>query len=160
VIICGTVAVLGDYIAADTVLAARHGFLPAQEAAAHVMEEVSATATARVRAHPILVTGEAFGYGTGREAPARALRAAGVKAIVGASFGRMFYRNAVNNGILVVECPSLVRAGVADGDVVEVDGSAATIRWKGNLYTVPGIPILLQKIVAAGDLISYGRDAR
>ena len=157
-VIGGTAAVFGDYLAADTVLPARFGFLPAGEAVAHVLEEAGSDANARVRAHPILVVGEAFGYGTGRESPARALRAAGVRAIVAASFGRMFYRNAINNGILAVECPALVRAGVADGEALEVDARGAAVRWKGRKFGIAAVPELLQRIVLAGDLITHGRN--
>ncbi len=153
----GAVAVFGDYVAADTVLPARHGFLPASEAAAHVLAEIGPETNARVRAHSILVVGEAFGYGTGRESPARALRAAGVRALIGASFARMFYRNAINNGILPIVCGELVRAGVTDEDEVEIDTAAAAVRWKGRAFGIAEVPALLQEIVQAGDLITYGR---
>lgn len=156
-VIGGFAAVFGDYIAADTLLPARHGFLPASEAARHVLEEVGPGANARVRTHPVLVVGEAFGYGSGRESPARALRAAGVRAIIGASFGRMFYRNAINNGILAVECAALARASVTDGDLVEIDPGAAAVRWKGRVFRIAEVPDLLQRIVLAGDLIVYGK---
>ena len=157
-VIGGSVAVFGDYVSADAVLPARYGFLPAAEAASHVLEEAEAGANARVRANPILLAGEAFGYGTGRESPARALRAAGVKALVAASFGRMFYRNALNNGMLPVECSELARAGVAEGDRLEIDTSAALVRWKGREFRIDAVPALLQEIILAGDLIAHGRN--
>ncbi len=123
-----------------------------------MLEEAAPGANARVRANPILLAGEAFGYGTGRESPARALRAAGVKALIAASFGRMFYRNALNNGILPVECAELVRAGVAEGDEVEIDTGAALLRWKARPFRIDAVPALLQEIILAGDLIAYGRN--
>jgi 3-isopropylmalate/(R)-2-methylmalate dehydratase small subunit len=157
-VIGGSVAVFGDYVSADAVLPARYGYLPAAEAASHVLEEAEAGANARVRANPILVAGEAFGYGTGRESPARALRAAGVKGLVAASFGRMFYRNALNNGMLPVECGELARAGVAQGDRLEIDTGAALVRWKGREFRIDAVPALLQEIILAGDLIAHGRN--
>jgi 3-isopropylmalate/(R)-2-methylmalate dehydratase small subunit len=157
-VIAGSVTVFGDYISADAVLPARYGFLSAAEAASHVLEEAAPGANARVRANPIVLAGEAFGYGTGRESPARALRAAGVKALIATSFGRMFYRNALNNGILPVECAELVRAGVAEGDEVEIDTGAALVRWKGRQFRIDAVPALLQEIILAGDLIAYGRN--
>jgi 3-isopropylmalate/(R)-2-methylmalate dehydratase small subunit len=157
-VISGSVAVFGDYVSADAVLPARYGFLSASEAASHVLEEAGPGANERVRANPILVVGEAFGYGTGRESPARALRAAGVKALIAVSFGRMFYRNALNNGILPIECAELVRAGVADGEQVEIDTSAAVVRWKGREFGIEAVPALLQEIILAGDLIAHGRN--
>jgi 3-isopropylmalate/(R)-2-methylmalate dehydratase small subunit len=150
--------VFGDYIAADAVLPARYGFLPPGEAAMHVLADLDAEANARVRAHAILVVGEAFGYGTGRESPARALRAAGVKALIGTSFARMFYRNAVNNGILPIVCAELARADVKDGDVVEIDTFAAVARWRGSEFRIAKVPGLIQKIVLSGGLIPHGRD--
>ncbi len=150
--ITGTVTVCGDFIAADTVLPARHGFLSAADAVPYLMGELGADANARLRANPILVVGEAFGYGTGRESPARALKAAGVRALVGVSFARMFYRNAINNGILAVECPALVRAGIKDGDVVEIDSTL--IRWEGREFPIAPVPPLVREIIAAGDLIA------
>ena len=157
--IAGSVAVFGDYVSADAVLPARYGFLSVAEAASHVLEEEAGPgANARVRANPILLAGEAFGYGTGRESPARALRAAGVKALVAASFGRMFYRNALNNGILPIECAEVVRAGVAEGDQLEIDTGAALLRWEGREFRIDAVPALLQEIILAGDLIAHGRN--
>jgi 3-isopropylmalate/(R)-2-methylmalate dehydratase small subunit len=157
-VIRGSVAVFGDYVSADAVLPARYGFLPVAEAASHVLEEAGPGANARVRANPILLAGEAFGYGTGRESPARALRSAGVKALVAASFGRMFYRNALNNGILPIECADAVRAGIAEGDDLEIDTGAALLRWKARQFRIDEVPALLQEIILAGDLIAYGRN--
>lgn len=157
-VIRGSVAVFGDYVAADTILPARHGFLSASDAAQHVLAEIGPDANSRVRSHGILVVGEAFGYGTGRESPARALRAAGIKALVGASFARMFYRNAINNGVLPIACGELARAGIADGDVLEIDTGASLVRWKGRSFRIAEVPALLQEIVLAGDLIEHGRN--
>jgi 3-isopropylmalate/(R)-2-methylmalate dehydratase small subunit len=153
--ITGTVAVFGDFIAADTVLPARHGFLPAADAVAHLMGDLGGDANARLRTHPILVAGEAFGYGTGRESPARALKAAGVRAIIAVSFARMFYRNAINNGILALECAQLVRAGIEDGDEVQIE--SARLRWNERVFPIAEVPPLVRQIIAAGDLIAYGR---
>ncbi|MBI2318466.1 MAG: 3-isopropylmalate dehydratase small subunit [Betaproteobacteria bacterium] len=154
----GSVAVFGDFIAADAILPARHAFLLPGDAALHLLEALGPEAGARVRRHSILVVGEAFGYGTGRESPARALRAAGVKALVGVSFARMFYRNAINNGILPIVCGELLRCGISDGDEVEIDAGAALLRWNGQVMRIPEVPALLQQIVLAGDLIAYGRN--
>jgi 3-isopropylmalate dehydratase small subunit len=70
----------------------------------------------------------------------------------------MFYRNAINNGILALECDALARAGVADGDQIDIDTGAAAVRWKGYEFRVAAVPALLQQIVLAGDLIAYGRN--
>ena len=153
----GKAAVLGDYISGDVILPARFAFLDREAMAERVLEELDGTANARVRAAPILVVGAAFGYGTGRESSARALRAAGVRVAVGGPFARMFYRNAINNGLLVLDCPALARDGVADGCEIEIDAAAGTIRCAGRAYDIAPVPELVSRIVAAGDLVEYGR---
>jgi 3-isopropylmalate/(R)-2-methylmalate dehydratase small subunit len=152
----GTAAVFGDYISGDVILPGRHAFLDPEDMAEHVLEELDPTANARVRAAPILVVGMAFGYGTGRESSARAIRAAGVKVVIGGPFARMFYRNAINNGLLVLDCPALMEDGVVDGVEIEVDIDAGEVRCEGRRYAVPPVPDLIREIVAAGDLVEYG----
>ena len=153
----GTVAVFGDYVSGDVILPARYAFLDPEAMAAHVLEELDPAANERVRRADILVAGTAFGYGTGRESSARALRAAGVKVAIGGPFARMFYRNAINNGLLVLDCPALVGDGVEDGCEIEIDTVAGKVRCVGRVYAVPPVPDLVSRIVAAGDLVEYGR---
>jgi 3-isopropylmalate/(R)-2-methylmalate dehydratase small subunit len=153
----GAVTVLGGFVSADVVLPARHSFLKPQEMAEHVLEELSVEANAGVRSRPIIVAGEAFGYGTGRESPARALRAAGVKAIVGGPFARMFFRNAINNGVLVLDCPEIVATDIASGDILEIETWTGVIRWRGREFHTAPIPEIIDNILAAGSLIEYGR---
>ena len=153
----GAAAVLGDYISGDVILPARFAFLDPEEMAAHVLEELDPTANARLRRAGILVAGMAFGYGTGRESSARALRAAGVKVVIGGPFARMFYRNAINNGLLVLDCPALVRDAPEDGCEIEIDTVSGNVLCAGRAYTVPPVPELISRIVAAGDLVEYGR---
>ena len=153
----GTVAVFGDYVSGDTILPARYAFLDPEAMAGHVLEELDGTANDRVRRSEILVAGTAFGYGTGRESSARALRAAGVKVVIGGPFARMFYRNAINNGLLVLDCPALVGDGVEDGHEIEIDTVSGEVRCAGRAYTVPPVPDAIGRIVAAGDLVEYGR---
>jgi 3-isopropylmalate/(R)-2-methylmalate dehydratase small subunit len=156
-IITGTVTVLGKFISADVVLPARYSFLTPAEMALHVLEELSSQVNAHVRAHPIIVAGEAFGYGTGRESPARALRAAGVEAIVGGPFARMFFRNAINNGILVLDCPTITSSAIADGDDLKIDSGTGAILWNDLMFHAMPVPEIIQNIVASGSLINYGR---
>ena len=153
----GRVAVLGDHVSGDTILPARFAFLDRAAMAEHVLEELDETANARVRGAPILVVGKAFGYGTGRESSARALRAAGVEVAIGGPFARMFYRNAINNGLLVLDCPALALDNVADGSEIEIDTGAGRVRCAGRDYDIPPVPELVSRIVAAGDLVAYGR---
>ncbi|MGC1465318.1 MAG: 3-isopropylmalate dehydratase small subunit [Pseudolabrys sp.] len=153
----GAVTVLGGFVSADAVLPARFSFVKPEEMAEHVLEEISPEINAAVRARPIIVAGEAFGYGTGRESPARALRAAGVRAIIGGPFARMFFRNAINNGVLVLDCAAIVTSGIADGDEVEIDAASGLIRWKDREFETRAVPEIIQNIISAGSLIDYGR---
>ncbi|MER1967326.1 hypothetical protein [Castellaniella sp. GW247-6E4] len=156
-VIKGQVAVLGDFVSADVILPARHSFLPPAEMAANVLGELGPDVNERVRSHPILVVGTAFGYGTGRESPARALRAAGVRAIIGGPFARMFFRNCLNNGILTIECPDLLAQGVQEADSVAVSLDDSTIRHRDAVFPFPPIAPAVLAIIAAGGLIPYGR---
>ena len=155
--VSGAAAVLGDFVSADVILPARHSFLPPAEMAANVLGEMGQEVTKMVCSHPILVVGTAFGYGTGRESPARALHAAGVRAIIGGPFARMFFRNCLNNGILTIECPQLAAAGVKDGDTVTVSLDDSTIRHGESVFAFKPIAPSVLDIVAAGGLIPYGR---
>lgn len=156
-VIEGRAAVIGDFVSADIILPARYSFLPPAEMAANVLGELGADMTRKVCTHPILVAGTAFGYGTGRESPARALHAAGVRAIIGGPFARMFFRNCLNNGILTLECPEFAKSGVEDGDVVTVSIAESTISWKQKTFAFEPIASSVLAIVAAGGLIPYGR---
>jgi 3-isopropylmalate/(R)-2-methylmalate dehydratase small subunit len=153
----GAATVLGDYVSADVILPARHSFLPREEMAEQALLELGAGVNARLRSRPILVAGTAFGYGTGRESPARALRAAGIRLIAGGPFSRMLFRNAVNNGILAIECVELAKSEIDDGDEVSFDLGEGILRWRHRVFCVPAVPKVIADIVEAGDLISYGR---
>ena len=153
----GKTAVVGEYVSGNVILPARFAFLDREAMAEHVLEELDETANARVRNAPILVVGVAFSYGTGRESSARALRAAGVRVAIGGPFARMFYRNAINNGLLVLDCPALIRDGVEDGCDIEIDTGTGTVCCAGRIYDVPPVPEMVSRIVDAGDLVEYGR---
>lgn len=153
----GSAAVLGDHVSADVVLPARHSFLGPEQMAENVLMDLSAEANQKVRKHPIIVAGEAFGYGTGRESPSRALRAAGVRAVIAKSFSRLFFRNAINNGIVVIQCPQLASMPVRDGDEIEIALAHGRVKWKDKTFSIAPVTDVVAKIVAAGSLINYGR---
>ena len=157
-VISGTAAVLGDHISADVVLPARHSFLKPEQMAENVLMDLGADAHRKVRAHPVIVAGEAFGYGTGRESPARALRAAGVRAVIAKSFSRLFFRNAINNGIVVIQCPQLAAMPVQDGDEISIALADGRVQWQDRSFSIAPVTDVVAKIVAAGSLIEYGRE--
>lgn len=153
----GTAAVFGDHVSADVVLPARHSFLPPAQMAENVLLDVSVEANRKVRTHPIIVAGEAFGYGTGRESPSRALHAAGVRAVIAKSFSRLFFRNAINNGIAVIQCPELAQSGVQDGDEIVITLADGRVQWKDKSFRIAPVTDVVAQIVEAGSLINYGR---
>lgn len=156
--ITGNVTVVGDYITADVILPVRYYFLPPQEMADHVLEELGEDVSKKVRANSLLIAGQAFGSGTGREAPARALREAGVRAVLGGPFARIFFRNAINNGILVIDCPEITTAGILDGDTIRVDIKDCQIGWNNKSFEIKEVPKIIKDIIKAGSLIDYGRN--
>ena len=156
--ISGRAAVLGDHISADVVLPARHSFLKPEQMAENVLMDLSAEANRKVREHSIIVAGEAFGYGTGRESPARALRAAGIRAVIAKSFSRLFFRNAINNGIVVIQCPQLAAMPVQDGDEISIALADGRVQWQDRSFTIAPVTDVVARIVAAGSLIEYGRE--
>lgn len=156
-VIRGALGRFGDFVSADVMLPARHSFLPAQGMAEQVLMDLGDWANAKVRKYPIVLAGQAFGYGTGRESPSRALRAAGVKAVIATSFSRIFFRNAINNGILVVQCPELVATFAADGDEVTIAMEEGTIAWSGAAYRFPPMSEVVLRVLRAGNLVEYGR---
>ena len=153
----GPAAVLGDYISTDKILPGRHLAARPEDLVLHVLDEVGAGVNALVRRSRTLVAGEGFGYGSGREAAARALRAAGIELLIGKSFGRLFYRNAINQGMLALECRELVERNVAAGDEVVFDAARHAVRWNGADFPVTAIPDIVLEIVDAGGLVEYGR---
>ena len=153
----GTAAVFGDHVSADVVLPARHSFLKPEQMAENVLMDLSPEANRKVRAHSIIVAGVAFGYGTGRESPSRALHAAGVRAVIAKSFSRLFFRNAINNGIAVIQCPELAALPVQDGDEIVISLAEGKVQWKDRTLSIAPVTDVVAKIVAAGSLINYGR---
>jgi 3-isopropylmalate/(R)-2-methylmalate dehydratase small subunit len=153
----GTAAVFGDHVSADVVLPARHSFLPPAQMAENVLMDLSPEANRKVREHSIIVAGVAFGYGTGRESPSRALHAAGVRAVIAKSFSRLFFRNAINNGIAVIQCPELAELPVKDGDEIVISLAEGRVQWKDKSLRIAPVTDVVAKIVEAGSLINYGR---
>ena len=126
--------------------------------AQHCLEDLDATFVGRMQPGDILVAEENFGCGSSREHAPIALKAAGVSVIVAKSFARIFYRNAINIGLPIVECPEAVD-GIADGDMVSVDADAGVIRnmTTDAVFQAQPFPTFLQEIIQAGGLVERAR---
>ena len=126
--------------------------------AQHCLEDLDATFATRVRPGDIVVAEENFGCGSSREHAPIALKAAGVSVVVAKSFARIFFRNAINIGLPIVECPEAASA-ITDGDMVAVDADAGRIVdvTTGAVFETQPFPPFLQEIIEAGGLVERAK---
>ena len=151
----GSVFKYGDNVDTDVIIPARHlNTSDPKELAAHCMEDIDSTFTSRVQPGDIIVAEKNFGCGSSREHAPNAIKAAGVSCVIADTFARIFYRNAINIGLPIVECPEAA-AKIQAGDTVEVDldtgmitDKTQNVSWKGQAF-----PPFMQKIITAGGLI-------
>ena len=151
----GPVFKYGDNIDTDVIIPAR--YLNTQspaELAAHCMEDIDKTFVTRVKAGDIMVGGENFGCGSSREHAPVAIKAAGIDCVIAKSFARIFYRNAINIGLPILECEAAAN-GIDAGDEVEVDFDTGVITdvTKGESWQAAAFPPFIQKIIKAGGLM-------
>ena len=151
----GPVFKYGDNIDTDVIIPAR--YLNTQspaELAAHCMEDIDKTFVTRVKAGDIMVGGENFGCGSSREHAPVAIKAAGIDCVIAKSFARIFYRNSINIGLPIMECPEAVDS-ISAGDTVSVDFTTGLItdETTGKTFQAEPFPPFIQKIIADGGLM-------
>lgn len=152
-IVKGKVIKYGDNVDTDVIIPARYlNTADAKELAAHCMEDLDATFVKRVKKGDVMVGGANFGCGSSREHAPLAIKESGISAVVAKSFARIFYRNAINIGLPIVECD----CEIDDGDEIEVDFDNGILRnlTKNTTAEFPAFPEFLQKIIAAGGLLN------
>ena len=151
----GKSVVFGDGVNTDIIIPGRYlvSIDPA-ELAGHAFEPLGEEVQRRVRSSDVLVAGRNFGCGSAREQAATCLIGAGITAVVAASFARVFFRNAINTGLVAVECPEAV-AAIRDGDEVWVDYDAGTVETSGRTFRFPPYPASLRAILESGGLIPH-----
>jgi 3-isopropylmalate/(R)-2-methylmalate dehydratase small subunit len=150
--LAGTATVLGDDIDTDTIFPGRYlAVLPPEDQARHLFEPLGEALRQQVIAGGVIAAGWNFGCGSSREHAVTAMTGAGVRLVVAKSFSRIFFRNAVNNGLAVVIHEGLAGA-IRSGDEVQVDLRAGTARAAGVAYTFPPLPAEVLEILAAGGL--------
>ncbi len=156
----GRVYKFGDDIDTDQIIPARYmnTYDPA-ELAAHCMEDADPSFAGRVEPGAVIVAGKNLGCGSSREHAPIAIKAAGVSCIIASTFARIFYRNAVNIGLPILECPQAVEA-LKEGDQVEVDLVKGVIKnlSSGEEYHAAPFPPFMQGIIEQGGLINYVRE--
>jgi 3-isopropylmalate dehydratase small subunit len=153
----GTVFKYGDNVDTDVIIPARYlNTSVPEELAAHCMEDIDKTFIKRVKKGDIIVAGRNFGCGSSREHAPIAIKAAGVSCVIAPTFARIFYRNSINIGLPIIECPEAA-AAIADGDRVKVDFGSGIItdETTGKTFQGQSFPEFMQEIINANGLINY-----
>lgn len=153
----GTVFKFGDNVDTDVIIPARYlNSSDPAELATHCMEDIDKTFVDRVKKGDIIVAEKNFGCGSSREHAPIAIKAAGVSCVIAETFARIFYRNSINIGLPIIECPEASK-GIDAGDEVEVnfDTGIITNLTKGTTFQGQAFPEFMQKIIAAEGLINY-----
>lgn len=153
----GKVHKFGDNVDTDVIIPARYLNVPdPAELAKHCMEDIDVDFTKKVNKGDIIVANKNFGCGSSREHAPIAIKASGVSCVIAETFARIFYRNAINIGLPIIECPEAAK-GIDEGDEVEIDFDSGKIidKTKNEEYQGQAFPEFMQKIIKAEGLINY-----
>ena len=153
----GKILKYGDNVDTDVIIPARYlNSFDAKELASHAMVDIDPTFVDRLEPGDIMVAGSNFGCGSSREHAPLALKTAGVSCVIARSFARIFYRNSINIGFPILECPQAAD-DISEGDQVEVDFDSGIIRnlTKNREYKAQAFPPFLQKMIEANGLVNY-----
>lgn len=151
----GKVIKYGDNVDTDVIIPARYlNTIDKKELASHCMEDLDATFTSRVNDGDIMVAGFNFGCGSSREHAPIAIKESGISLVIAKSFARIFYRNSINIGLPIIECPDAVDA-ISEGDKLKADMDAGVIYnlTTGDEYKAEPFPPFIQEIISTGGLI-------
>nr|WP_317400764.1 3-isopropylmalate dehydratase small subunit [uncultured Gemmiger sp.] len=158
----GTVYKYGDNIDTDVIIPARYlNTQDAKELASHCMEDIDKSFVTKVKQGDIMVGGENFGCGSSREHAPLAIKSAGIDCVIAKSFARIFYRNAINIGLPILECPAASEA-IADGDTVAIDFDTGVITdvTTGATFQAEPFPPFIQNIIQKGGLMASIREGK
>lgn len=153
----GTVFKYGDNVDTDVIIPARYlNSSDPAELAKHCMEDIDKEFIDKVKKGDIIVADKNFGCGSSREHAPIAIKAAGVSCVIAKTFARIFYRNAINIGLPIIECPE-ASEGIEAGDEVEIDFDSGMIynKTKHTEFKGQAFPEFMQKIIKAEGLINY-----
>ena len=153
----GTVFKYGDNVDTDVIIPARYlNSSDPKELAEHCMEDIDQNFVKRVKEGDIIVATKNFGCGSSREHAPIAIKAAGISCVIAETFARIFYRNAINIGLPIVECEEAAK-DIEAGDEVEVDFDTGVItdKTKGTTYQGQAFPEFMQKIIDCEGLVNY-----
>lgn len=153
----GTVHKYGDNVDTDVIIPARYlNTSDPKELASKCMIDIDKDFVNRVKPGDIIVANKNFGCGSSREHAPIAIKASGISCVIAETFARIFYRNAINIGLPIIECPQAAKE-IEAGDLVEVDFDTGIIynRTKNSQYKGQAFPEFMQQIIMAGGLINY-----
>ncbi len=151
----GVCVKVGDHVNTDVIIPGRYlTSIDPAELATHAFEPLGRSFQDRVLAAKVLVAGKNFGCGSAREQAASCLVGAGIEAVIAESFARVFFRNAINTGLVAVQSAAAV-AHITDGDEVFVNVAAGNVETRGGTFAFPAYPENLTRILSAGGLIPY-----
>ena len=146
----------GDNVDTDVIIPARYlNTSDKKELASHCMEDIDKDFVNKVQAGDIITAGFNFGCGSSREHAPIAIKESGISLVIAKSFARIFYRNAINIGLAIVECPEAAEE-IKDGDIVEADLDNGVIynRTSGASFKTQPFPAFIQKIIENGGLVA------
>jgi len=155
----GTVHKYGDHVDTDVIIPARTLNNPDPAfLMQHCMEDIDKEFVTRVKPGDIMVAGLNFGCGSSREHAPISIKASGISCVIAESFARIFFRNSINIGLPVMECPQAAKDAQM-GDVIEANLDTGEIRniTRGKTYTAVPFPPFMQRIISAGGLVPYTR---
>jgi 3-isopropylmalate/(R)-2-methylmalate dehydratase small subunit len=147
----------GDNVDTDVIIPARYlNTADPKELAAHCMEDIDPSFAGKVASGDIIVAGRNFGCGSSREHAPVAIKASGVPCVIADSFARIFYRNAINIGLPLIELGQAVEE-IKNGDIIKIDTNKGIVEntTSGKTYSVQPLPGFIQDIAKAGGLINY-----
>lgn len=151
----GTAITYGDHVDTDVIIPARYlNTIDKKELASHCMEDIDKDFQKKVHNGDIMVAGWNFGCGSSREHAPIAIKESGISLVIAKSFARIFYRNAINIGLAILECPEAAD-GIDEGDVVEADLDRGIIynRTTGKSFRTEPFPPFIQSIIQNGGLV-------
>lgn len=146
----------GDNVDTDVIIPARYlNTADAKELAAHCMEDIDKEFVNKVKKGDIMVGGANFGCGSSREHAPLAIKTSGISCVIAKTFARIFYRNAINIGLAIMECPE-ASENIADGDEVAIDFDTGVItnKTKNETYQAEPFPEFIKEIIHANGLLN------
>ncbi|GAQ24441.1 3-isopropylmalate dehydratase small subunit [Tepidanaerobacter syntrophicus] len=158
----GKAWVFGDNIDTDVIIPARYlNTTDPKELAAHCMEDIIPDFTQKIKPGDIIVAGNNFGCGSSREHAPLAIKSAGISCVVASSFARIFYRNSINIGLPILECPGCSEK-IKTGDELEIDTDSGTIKniTSGEIFYARPFPEFIKGIISAGGLMNYAKEVK